>query len=113
MPDTDVNRVRVSPESDLAKAMKAARSGGRRVVIDTGEDEYAVSVEEARPPLRLSHRARASEDEKRALWAGYDPERARAALAKAAGSWSDIDTDELVDSIYRRREEGSRPPGRG
>jgi hypothetical protein len=34
------------------------------------------------------------------------------AFRRAAGSWADIDTDELVDTIYRGREEGTRPASR-
>ena len=30
----------------------------------------------------------------------------------AIGSWSDLDTDELIAKIYRWREEGSRPANR-
>ena len=46
------------------------------------------------------------------IWVGYDPEKVIEALAKTAGSWSDIDADALVASIYRAREEGSRPATR-
>lgn len=41
-------------------------------------------------------------------FAGYDPERALAGMQAAAGSWSDIDADEMKELIYRAREEGSR-----
>ncbi len=30
----------------------------------------------------------------------------------AAGSWADIDTDRLIEDIYRARREGSRPSNR-
>lgn len=46
------------------------------------------------------------------IWAGYDPERALAGIRAAAGAWSDIDTEEMKEYIYRAREEGSRPPDR-
>jgi hypothetical protein len=46
------------------------------------------------------------------LWAGYDPEKAAAALNEVAGSWADIDTDMLIADIYRAREAGSRPTNR-
>lgn len=42
-------------------------------------------------------------------FAGYDPERALAGMRAAVGSWSDIDTEELKEFIYRAREEGTRP----
>ena len=42
------------------------------------------------------------------LRVGYDPEALREAIAATAGSWADIDGDELIDYIYRSRAEGSR-----
>jgi hypothetical protein len=30
-------------------------------------------------------------------------------MLAAAGSWSDIDADKMIEDIYRWREEGSRP----
>ena len=46
------------------------------------------------------------------LWAGYDPEKVRAAVRAAAGSWGDLDTDTMIEDLYRAREEGSRPSDR-
>ncbi len=43
------------------------------------------------------------------IWAGYDPEKARAGMRAAAGSWRDIDTEALKADLYRARDEGSRP----
>ena len=31
---------------------------------------------------------------------------------RAAGSWADIDTDRLIEDIYRARREGTRPSNR-
>jgi hypothetical protein len=38
----------------------------------------------------------------------YDPEKLIAGIQAAAGSWSDVDADEMKDYIYRGREEGTR-----
>jgi hypothetical protein len=46
------------------------------------------------------------------IWAGYDPEVVRRALLDVAGSWSDVDPDELKAHLYRGRDEGTRPPDR-
>jgi hypothetical protein len=43
------------------------------------------------------------------LWTGYNSERAITNMRAAAGSWSDIDAEELKAYLYRAREEGSRP----
>jgi excisionase family DNA binding protein len=49
------------------------------------------------------------EREHEQLFAAYDPEKVKEALAKTAGSWADLDTDKLITDLYRAREEGSRP----
>ena len=46
------------------------------------------------------------------IWAGYDPERARAGMRAAAGKWTDLDAEVLKASIDQALEEGSRPPDR-
>lgn len=38
-----------------------------------------------------------------------DPEAVRAMLADVAGSWADLDVDEMIREIYEAREAGSRP----
>jgi hypothetical protein len=48
----------------------------------------------------------------RGPWAEYDPEKAREGMETAAGSWADLDTEQMIEDIYRRREEGSRPSDR-
>jgi hypothetical protein len=44
----------------------------------------------------------------------YEPDAAmvRRTLAATAGSWSDLDVDEVITGIYEARRVGSRPPGR-
>ena len=46
------------------------------------------------------------------LWDGYSAERAITNMRAAAGSWSDVDAEELKAYLYRAREEGTRPLGR-
>jgi hypothetical protein len=46
------------------------------------------------------------------VWAGYDADKVRAAVLTTAGSWADLDTDGIIDDLYRAREEGSRPVDR-
>lgn len=45
------------------------------------------------------------------IWADYDPENVRRALDDYAGSWSDLNAEELKRALYEAREEGSRPQG--
>jgi hypothetical protein len=74
-------------------------------VLDVAADE-PVLIE------RNGARFRISKEPDQDIWAGYDPEAVRRALAETAGSWSDLDADKLIADIYRWREEGSRPADR-
>ena len=58
------------------------------------------------------YRLVAEEEAERVPSAAYDPAKVRAALRKTAGSWSDLDGDQMIADIYRWREEGSRPADR-
>ena len=42
-------------------------------------------------------------------WATYDPAKLRAGLKKVAGLLSPEEGDRIIETIYRGREEGSRP----
>ena len=64
----------------------------------------------AREPIvleRNGERFRLSRDEDIAY--EPDPEGVRAMLAAVAGSWADLDVDEMIREIYEDREAGSRP----
>ncbi len=80
-----------------------------RLLEDVGSS--AIVLERRGVRYRLQRESLAIADEND-IWANYDPERARAAIRKAAGAWSDLDTDAMKESIYRARDEGSRPPDR-
>ena len=72
-------------------------------------DDGPILIERDGMFYRLS---RAQEDGQEDLWAGYDPERARRVLAETAGSWSDVDADQMIADLYAAREQGTRPPDR-
>ncbi|HEY7060729.1 MAG TPA: hypothetical protein VII06_04565 [Chloroflexota bacterium] len=83
----------------------------------TGDVRVADLLEQAdKAPLVLENngvRYRLSrEDQEEDIWAGYDPEKARAALDETIGSWADLDVDAIIENVYRWRREGSRPPDR-
>jgi hypothetical protein len=42
-------------------------------------------------------------------WATYDPAKLRAGLKKVAGLLSPEEGDHIIETIYRGREEGTRP----
>ena len=84
------NRIQVPPDGELA-----------RILSEVGET--SVLLEKDGKLYRLS---------KEDVWAGYDPEKARAILKRTAGSWADVDADEVIADIHRARKAGSRPDTR-
>lgn len=93
---TETKTITVTPDVDLNDVLEAADDAPVRLV--RGDSTYAV------------HRELRDEDED--IWAGYDAEAVRKSLAEMAGTWADLDTDTLIENLYRAREEGSRPPDR-
>ncbi|HZA22973.1 MAG TPA: hypothetical protein VFA32_10290 [Dehalococcoidia bacterium] len=87
-------RIKIAPESELARLLTEA--GDMPLLLEKNGEVY-----------RLEPLARNRED----IFAGYDPEKVKKAIAATAGSWKDLDTDKLIADIYRARKEGSRPPG--
>ena len=82
----------ISPDSELARA------------LDEGDAESVVL-------LRAGNRfrvVRESDDP----WATYDPAKLRAGLKKVAGLLSPEEGEHIIESIYRGREEGTRPLSR-
>jgi hypothetical protein len=81
--------------------------------VDDDSDLAPLLDRAAQVPLRLErggvvYRVVREDDP----WAGYDPEKVMAAIEATAGSWADLDTDAIIDNIYRWREDGSRPVDR-
>lgn len=109
MPENRLERLEVGSNGEVADLIRRATSDGGAVIVQLDGAEYAVHVTDIGLPVRLAHRLRASDEEREALWKDYDAERVRVALRQTAGSWSDIDTDELVANVYRWKEAGSRP----
>ncbi len=83
-------------------------------VVPGSEIDRLLDQAEAAPLVleRNGTRFRLAKEAKEDIWAGYDPEAARRALEETAGSWADLDTDKMIEDIYRWRQEGSRPPDR-
>lgn len=82
-------------DRELAMLLKAAESSGEPLRVVTNGSTYLVQVQ------------RASPDEGADGPATYDPQKVRDALREFAGTWSDLDADELKATLYRAREEGS------
>lgn len=81
--------IHVDPDSDLARAL--AEGDTERIVLESDGVRF--------------HVIRALDDP----WAEYDPEKVRAALRKFAGMITPEEAARIKESIYRGREEGTRP----
>ena len=90
-------RIVVAPDSEVAAVLEEA-----------AETASAVEVSGAVYRVTLVDRNGQEKD----LWAGYDADKIRNAVAETAGSWSDLDVDAMIDEIYRARSEVSRPASR-
>jgi hypothetical protein len=84
--------ISLDPQSDLARALGEADATPVR--LEVGGVRYRVRREDADP------------------FAGYDPDLVRRSLAQYAGSWADVDAEALKASVYRGREQGTRPRDR-
>ena len=86
--------------------LPAHRIGPRRIRIRREDLQTVIRPVERRETT--TEKAKEARD----IWAGYDPEAVKEAIAKTAGSWADLDTEAIVADIYRAREQGSRPGSR-
>ncbi len=89
----DPKRIKIRPNSEIARLLEDARD--QPLVLESNGVTYRLYREEPEN-----------------IWQDYDPEKARRTIAELAGSWVDIDTDRMIQELYRAREEGSRPETR-
>jgi hypothetical protein len=85
--------IHVEPGSEVDRLLDEAAAG-------------PISLERHGERYRLDRVSRSIEGD---VWAGYSAERAIANMRAAAGSWADIDAEDLKAYIYRARDEGTRP----
>jgi hypothetical protein len=90
---SEPKRINVHPDSELARLLDEAAAAP--VLLEKDGVVYRLTT-----------------DESADLWADYDPTKVEETLNAVAGSWSDVDADALIATLYRAREEGSRPADR-
>jgi hypothetical protein len=83
----ETKRIHITPGSELARLLEEA-------------GEVPLLLEKDGELYRLSR----AED----IWAGYDPDKARAALLKSAGALRGVNRDQLLTDIHQAREQDSR-----
>lgn len=83
--------IRIEAGSDIACLLKEVER--RPLILELDGRRYALDLEN---PLDRE-------------WTEEEAAQVRAALAEVAGSWADLDAEQMIENIYRSREEGSRP----
>ncbi len=82
------SHVRVDKDSELGRALEAARASGEPVVVEVGDHSYEFTPCE-----------RANDD----IWENYDPERVLKALQASAGALAGVDTEKLKRDLREQR----------
>ena len=83
-------------DPELANLLGAAADSNEPLRVRSDSDTYIVQVRR----------------EQQDLFANYEPEQVRATLRKYAGSWSDLDTEAMKETLREAREIGSRNSNR-
>ena len=73
----------------LQQVFEQVRASNQPVLVERNGETYRLEKEEPQD-----------------IWEGYDPERARKALAQAAGALAGVDTEELLADIHAQRAQG-------
>ena len=81
--------ITIDPDSELGRAL--GDTDGTPVILERNGARFLVT----RDPDNL--------------WANYDPEKIRAGLRKFAGMLTPEEGERIKETIYRGREEGTRP----
>jgi hypothetical protein len=81
--------ITIDPDSELGQAL--AETDGSSVILLHNGARFRVTRDSDDP------------------WANYDPEKVRAGLRKFSGMISPEEGDRIEETIYRGREEGTRP----
>ena len=84
--------ITIDPDSELGRALD--ERGDDPVVLVRGTSRFRVTRDPADP------------------WTSYDAAKLREGLRKVAGLLTPEDGDRIIETIYRGREEGTRPLGR-
>lgn len=85
---TKPHRIRITPESELARLLDEI--GEMPVLLEKDGAVYRLMKEQ-------------EED----IWAGYDPQKTKAALRRSVGALRGVDRDELLADIHAAREQDS------
>lgn len=97
---TEPRYLDISDKPELkALAEEVQRSGTPRVLRENGQDIAVLSPAVVAKPVLADPND---------IWAGYDPERARAALNASHGIFAGIDTEKLKRDIKEARGQKER-----
>lgn len=98
--------IEITAEPALAGEIARAEAEGKRIILV--RDGMRYRVEPVTPPEAPVLPAQPRPDP----WEGYDPEKVRESITKAAGSITVEEAERIKKYIYAAREAGTRPPDR-
>ena len=98
--------------AEVNEAQKLVRRVPSESVVSgwVSEAKSVPSLVTTRPAGHLPSMRRIPPDSVNPGFDEEDKSRRLEAFRRAAGSWSDVDTDKLVEEIYQRRQRAERPP---
>lgn len=88
----------IVPDSEVGRLLKDADDGP--LLLESSGTRYR--LERIERPFIVTP---STPDE---IWVDYDPVALSKALEESAGSWADVDVDELLEELYGSREQASR-----
>src|SRR4051794_18124687 len=90
---THQKTIKVLPDSELGRTLKAAQTTRASVVVDTGEELYTLFVIQAEPAGDI--------------FAHYDPQAAIAGLRALNEALAGVDRDQLLRDVHAQRAQDS------
>jgi hypothetical protein len=98
-------RIDVGDIPAFIRVVEVVRRSGQPTVLYSGDEELGVLTPSAPATDREAPPNLADPAD---IWAGYDPERVRKALAESADALKGIDRDELLADLAVQRQQHSR-----
>ncbi len=87
-------------DEELAERISESAAEGKAMRVEAGGRTFVLTVERER------------ETSGPQTTSSYDPEKVGEVLDKYVGAWAHLDVDQMIEDLYRAREEGSRPANR-
>lgn len=101
----DPDHIDISDQPALVRPVEAVKRSNRAAVLYRGAEEFAILA--PRRGVRRKREAPRMADPND-IWAGYDPEHVRRALARSAAAFKDLDKDAFLADLAAQRQQDTR-----